>query len=259
MKTNHLKNASDLLKDAESLISQAIKKGSVSSIEQDLILEKLRNAYDLILFERDQEKQPVAQPVLQPTKISVERTPEISVQPKEPEVKPQGNRINLIETKQPETKKEPLAKPQVKKDEGKGSSDEPEVQVEKEIPKQKTKPISFGTKQPTEIISDKYQGTRKFRNEALTDHIHKKDLSTKMQSKPISDLTKAIGVNDKFLFIKELFNGDTELYNNSIKKLNQFTDISEAMIFIHENFSWKGDSETANRFIELIRRKLLNE
>ena len=62
-------------------------------------------------------------------------------------------------------------------------------------------------------------------------------MQSKLQNKPITDLAKAIGINDKFLFIKELFGGDSDLYNQTIKHLNHFTDLNEAIIYLQENFT----------------------
>lgn len=72
----------------------------------------------------------------------------------------------------------------------------------------------------------------------------------------ISDLHKAIGLNDKFLMIRDLFDGDTERYNDTIDTLNEFDDLDECMIYIVENFAWNPDSEGAKLLVSLIERKL---
>ena len=87
----------------------------------------------------------------------------------------------------------------------------------------------------------------------------KKDIASVLKSKPISDLTKAIGINDKFLFTKELFGGNAEVYAKTIKKLNDFDNINDAIIFIQDNFSWDDGNEAADQLIELVRRKLLHD
>lgn len=72
----------------------------------------------------------------------------------------------------------------------------------------------------------------------------------------ISDLHKAIGLNDKFLMIRDLFEGDAERYNDTIDTLNEFDDLDECMIYIVENFAWNPDSEGAKLLVSLIERKL---
>ncbi|MBO7198622.1 MAG: hypothetical protein J6V26_01155 [Alistipes sp.] len=72
----------------------------------------------------------------------------------------------------------------------------------------------------------------------------------------ITDIRKAIGLNDKFLMIRDLFGGDANLYEDTITHLNEFEDLDECMIFIVENFRWNPDSEGAKLLVSLIERKL---
>lgn len=72
----------------------------------------------------------------------------------------------------------------------------------------------------------------------------------------IADIRKAIGLNDKFLMIRDLFGGDEQKYEDTIDTLNEFEDLDECMIYIVENFRWNPDSEGAKLLVSLIERKL---
>ena len=72
----------------------------------------------------------------------------------------------------------------------------------------------------------------------------------------IDDIRKAIGLNDKFLLLRDLFAGDVALYERTIDRLNSFEDLDECMIYIVENFRWNPDSEGARMLVSLIERKL---
>lgn len=72
----------------------------------------------------------------------------------------------------------------------------------------------------------------------------------------ITEIRKAIGINDKFLLIRDLFGGDANLYEDTITHLDEFDDLDECMIFIVENFRWDPDSEGAKLLVSLIERKL---
>jgi hypothetical protein len=72
----------------------------------------------------------------------------------------------------------------------------------------------------------------------------------------VTDLRKAIGINDKFLMIKDLFGGNAAQYEATIDVLNEFDDLDDCMIYIVENFSWNPDSEGAKLLVSLIERKL---
>ena len=72
----------------------------------------------------------------------------------------------------------------------------------------------------------------------------------------ITDIRKAIGLNDKVLMIRDLFGGDANLYEDTINHLNEYDDLDECMIFIVENFRWNPDSEGAKLLVSLLERKL---
>jgi hypothetical protein len=72
----------------------------------------------------------------------------------------------------------------------------------------------------------------------------------------VEELRKAIGLNDKFLMIRDLFDGDAERYEATIDTLDEFEDLDECMIYIVENFRWNPDSEAAKLIVSLLERKL---
>ena len=72
----------------------------------------------------------------------------------------------------------------------------------------------------------------------------------------IKDLRSAIGLNDKFLMIRDLFGGDAERYEATIDTLDEFEDLDECIIYIVENFRWNPDLEASKLLISLIERKL---
>lgn len=72
----------------------------------------------------------------------------------------------------------------------------------------------------------------------------------------VTELRKAIGLNDKFLLVRDLFGGDVERYEATIDTLDEFEDLDECMIYIVENFRWNPDSEAARLIVSLLERKL---
>lgn len=105
------------------------------------------------------------------------------------------------------------------------------------------------------IIADKFTNKR-FRHDDLANQNQKQDLSAKLQSKPINDINKAIGINDRFLFIRELFEGNKSHYHETVEILNNIDTFENALAFIQDEFDWDMEAPTAQKFIELIRRKL---
>ncbi len=87
----------------------------------------------------------------------------------------------------------------------------------------------------------------------------KTELSDSLQETSIKDLRKGIGVNDRFLFINELFRGDEVMYERSIKTINGFTIFPEAEYWIKRELKlkigWDDKNPVVKQFDQLIRRR----
>ena len=75
----------------------------------------------------------------------------------------------------------------------------------------------------------------------------------------IADLKKAITLNEKLLYIKDLFNGYSLAYSEAIEILNRFTSLNEADLFLKKNYvvknNWDGKPETTAKFYALLQRR----
>ena len=83
-------------------------------------------------------------------------------------------------------------------------------------------------------------------------------LAAKLQQNPGSDLKASIGINDKFLFVNELFGGSMEKYNKSIDNLNDLKTLNGAMIYLNElkiELQWNSSNEAYQRLSNLVSRK----
>ena len=119
-----------------------------------------------------------------------------------------------------------------------------------DAPKQVAKVVAPAEEQPKRLVDVLGGGRRVLADEAA------KDETPTTPFNRITDLRKAIGINDKFLMIRDLFGGSADLYNTTIDRLNAFDDIDDCMIYIAENFSWNPDSAGAKLLVSLIERKL---
>lgn len=74
----------------------------------------------------------------------------------------------------------------------------------------------------------------------------------------IKSLRKAIGINDKFLMIRDLFEGDGDAYEQTLGELDAFESFDDCLLYIAENHpEWNPDSEGAKFLTQLLERKLL--
>lgn len=68
-------------------------------------------------------------------------------------------------------------------------------------------------------------------------------------------LRRSIGLNDRFLMIRDLFAGDTAAFDRTIDRLEGFGSLDEAVIWLHDNFSLNADSEGVRLLMSLLERK----
>lgn len=87
----------------------------------------------------------------------------------------------------------------------------------------------------------------------------KKELSEALKDTPLKDIKKAIGINDRFLFINELFKGDEAMYERSIKTINGFSIYPEAEYWIRRELKtklgWDDQQDSVKQFDQLVKRR----
>ncbi len=97
--------------------------------------------------------------------------------------------------------------------------------------------------------------------ESLNDRLKevKIELSERLTEMPIKDLKKAIGINDRYLFLNELFRGDEAMYERSIKTIQNFSIFAEAEYWIKRELKvklgWIDSDPTVKQFDSLVKRR----
>ncbi len=85
------------------------------------------------------------------------------------------------------------------------------------------------------------------------------DLASTLKGIPVKELRKAIGVNDRFVFINELFRGDEPMYERSIKTINNFRILPEAQYWMERELKiklgWDDKREIVQHFYQLVSRR----
>jgi hypothetical protein len=114
----------------------------------------------------------------------------------------------------------------------------------------------FGSSATT--IADKYKNETKSVNEKIQKSKTDKSIGLKMLHNPIKDLKSAIGINEKFLFINELFKGNMKAYNDSIINLNDSESYDKAFEFLDKlknDYKWEDDMVAYLTFKDFVERK----
>jgi hypothetical protein len=128
-------------------------------------------------------------------------------------------------------------------------------------PEAKEQPIQSVKKSvESAIIADKFSNRPESFNEKLGSLKHEDDVLEILKTKPLLSLNEAIGVNDKFLFIREIFDGDPELYNQAIIKLESVGSLADARAVVMSYTGENTENEAVKQLLDLIKRKFpLNE
>ena len=87
----------------------------------------------------------------------------------------------------------------------------------------------------------------------------KTELAEILIDSPIRDLKKGIGINDRYVFVNELFRGDEAMYERSIKTINGFRILAEAEYWMERELKvklgWDDGKATTQHFYQLVKRR----
>ena len=207
----------------------------ISSIEKDLLLSYIRQLYEQVL-EIGTDNQQFKPAVKKEVKPQVSAAKEVMDLPSQEKVviHPAVEEIADIPTEDTfKVQAEQMSKVQ-------------QVSIEKEV----------------EVLDEPI--TMKGLNEDLVDMFEMKEakeLSEKLSSTPIKDLNTAMGINDRFLTVNELFGGDSNAFKECVDHINQMESYEDARTYLLSETAQQYDWSTAERlkkaagFITLVQRR----
>ena len=228
--TTYLQRELDFLK---LLISRFHEQEKVNELELDVALKKIQDVYELLLQ----------------IKLLPDRDDEKITAPPQPKPEPKSKPIAVeVEVSVPAEVSAP-----VKVSTPAEVSVTADVSVPKDIVVEQEKNVDAAK---STILAEKISPSDFHPiNETLAQNKTGSDLSSKLQTVPLSSISSGIGLNDKFLYIRELFKGDNDSYANAIQHLDAADSLANALDFIHLHFDWDEKNETAQKFINLLYRR----
>jgi outer membrane biosynthesis protein TonB len=154
--------------------------------------------------------------------------------------------------------KEVIPEPEIKKTEPVRETPAPAPEVKKEVPpviKEVHPPAPVEHKKEPEseepLTINQMMSAQLNKTSKASEHLH--------GQQPIADLKQAITLNDKLLYIKDLFNGYNLAYSEAIDILNRFSAFEEANDFLQKNYAvknqWETKQTTVDKFYALLRRR----
>lgn len=280
----------DELKD----IADEIRQDGATSLEIDIALSKAKLVIEeLQLLKKNMEEnkveiqkktEPVADEIADeiPEAIEDEIQDEIIIESEieeetEPESEPdteQEEEPVIEEEPVVELEEEPVMDPEPEseiEDEPEAESepetdDEPEqvaeLEIDTEPDEEEQEPVQEEEKteeinepEPVSQANAKTVGEKFQAGKSLNDLIGGNGtLDEKIATSPIKSLKASIGINDRFLFIRELFNNDTAKYAKTIEDMDQLENIKQAVDYLTSNMKMQ-KTETSLKFVELIKRR----
>ena len=115
----------------------------------------------------------------------------------------------------------------------------PEIKIEYDI----KEPIISKDETNTSTLNDKLQSVRG------------ENLQEKIKKSRLEDIQSAIGINDQFLFIRELFDNNTKDYKSEIAYINTQDDYDKIISHFNQSKEWDNEDLTVTQFFSLIKRK----
>jgi len=109
-------------------------------------------------------------------------------------------------------------------------------------------------------VADKYRDEKKSLNEKIAGDNKNETIGSKMQKTAIADLRTAIRINEKFLFINNLFDGSMQEYNECIESLNANENLQDALIVLNSlkaKYNWEDANDSYVLLVDLVNRRFL--
>lgn len=219
------------------------------------------------VHQKEWDKTEIIQPVVVPIdEVPVMSFPKVEVEPEKPATfsnkvyEHEAPHVNQTVIPEPEPVKQAATPPVAAASTVRHTPETPQSERFASTP-----PVQKTTKSPGDLfasqtIGDKLRNETQSVNEKITQGRTDQSLGHKMQLKPISDLRTAIGINEKFQFVNDLFEGRIDLYNDSIGDLNTCGSgmIAERMLDeMKSQHNWNENAEAYNKLKTFVTRRYL--
>lgn len=250
------------IQDIEKLVGNLQNSPEGSSIEMDLALSKLRNVYEVLTMIRED-------------RLHL-RTESRSATVDEPIPQHSGERpqnsggTGLAERPEPITGQAGSARKESATAKDTGQKQEQETVKTGPARQESATAHEAGEKQDLPGSSEPAKGQEKSKKEAailaekfstessINENLANKrgdDMDSKLKGQPIENISRNIGINDRFFIIRELFDGDAIGFRSLVDRLDAAGSFEDAYQIIGERFSDSMDHEGVGILIHLAKRR----
>jgi hypothetical protein len=282
-----LRSLNSQISDLEKMVKDMAQSSSIHQLDKDMFKNKIRILYeDALRLQKvdlqgspssderppelfkesgqaknlvadpmpEQKSTPAPEPETKPSPEPEHKTPE------NPKTKAEVQPENIIKTSphnsdnKPLEKREPVPRPASRQQ---APLFEPiPIKGEKTAP-----PPSASSSSIQKPRSDASSlGERLKPQKEAVNEIYGKAQATKKNTanpQPVSDILVAIGLNDRFLFTRELFRNDSELFKITVSQLNNMASFDAAKTYLSTQFNWDQENPTTEMFMQIVKRRYL--
>ena len=127
---------------------------------------------------------------------------------------------------------------------------------EKDVPEPAIEKIVLLTDLPEEIVINSEQGTADT-HELVEEMLSQGQGDAGYPTLSITSMWDGIGLNDRFLYIRELFENNPATFENAVNALDKMENIQQVVSYLKINFQWN-KSEASQKFLALVKRRFTN-
>ncbi|MBN1790593.1 MAG: hypothetical protein JW830_08865 [Bacteroidales bacterium] len=232
-----LEAALESLHEIEDLIKTFPSDGNIPNIEIDLTLQKIRNIYELLLMMKKEERTGAVAAAAAEGRVAaaaVAADGEVAAAAADGKV---------------------AAAVAVAVEESVNKTATPSSTSTTHAPATAAATAAAPAAPPPQTLGDQFKGRT-----TLHESLHQAmghEGETLAHAKPVTNLMAAIGINDRFTFIRELFNSDTNAFETTMGILNDASSFNDAYNHMIQHFEWDMDSESVQLLLDIIRRKFI--
>ena len=242
------------IQDIEKLVGNLRNSDEASSIELDLAMAKIRNVYEILtmikadryheLFsESEGTRASSADKVTAPAEEVQDRPA-----PPEPEAPRKPEPPKAAEPVPPKAAEaEPVPE---------AGADTTSPTVPEEGVQSKPEPTVKAEEKEHSILAEKFTAESSI-NENLAGKLGH-DADAKLVGKPIDNISRNIGINDRFLIIRELFDGNADRFTNLVNALDNAENFAAASGILKDQFAGTMDHEGVQILTGLLKRRFIH-
>jgi len=234
------------IQDIEKLVGNLRNSKEASAIELDLALSKLRNVYEILTMIKADRLHELVGNIPEQEKPSTGTAPSLKLEPEaETEHKP-------VPKSEPEPEPKQIPEPE--------AEPEPEIAPEPEAEPETTaaaKPETAASTQTdsSSILAEKFSAESSI-NENLAEKFGN-DPDAKLVGQPIDNISRNIGINDRFFIIRELFEGESDRFTSLVNALDSAESYQAASSILKEQFAENMDHEGVEILSGLLKRRYI--